>query len=513
MHYNEQTASRMMLMVTGAELKDALKDIVKDVVNELRDEKNHAAPPQAAEEGKPPEADEGEYISRKRLMDRFELSETTLWRYEQLGTLACISACFHNVRGVYDGNPVRSNFYLFVVAAAGMGKGALTLCSEIVRPIHRELREISKRQMKEYNEAMASFSKSKGEDRELPEKPPMRMLIIPANSSASSFMKILSDNEGQGLMFETEGDTLSQTLRQDYGNYSEVLRNAFQHESVSQSRRKDDEYIDVSKPCLSVVLSGTPAQVQRLIPNAENGLLSRFCFYNIPFRKSIRKVLTIKDLTQTKEANFERLGKRFMHERAAFMSRGEFTFSVPELLADIFTDWLSRRNDECCDEIDNGMQGVIRRMGLVAFRIMMILTIVREFGNYTAKEQRLPDGTIPLVCHEEDFYTAILIADVLIEHAKNVYCRLADPRLRNEIQQKENKAAARRNSLFNQLPDEFTKTDYDKAVAYNVENLSSSTKWIDIIIRDGRRERLAQGQYKKVRDEDMKADNHEYNLK
>ncbi len=415
-----------------------------------------------------------------------------------LGTLACISACFHNVRGVYDGRPTYSNFYLFVVADAGMGKGALTLCGEIVRPVNRELHEISKRQMKDYKEALAAFAKSKGEGREIPEEPPMRMLIIPANSSASSFLKILSDNDGMGLMFETEADTLSQTLRSDYGNYSEVLRKAFQHEPVSQSRRKDREFIDVSEPCLSVVLSGTPEQVRRLIPDAENGLLSRFCFYNIPFQRNIRNVFSISDLSLSKNAIFRQLGGQFMRERDAFMRRGKFTFSVPEFLHAPFTDWLRTWNDECCEEIDNGMQGVIRRMGHIAFRIMMILTIVREFGNYTAKEARMPDGTIQLVCSDEDYYTAISIADTLIEHAKYIYTRLAVPAKQKVIKQKENRAIARRNRLFNLLPDEFTKADYDKVVADNNENLCTAGRWIDIFIRGGQLQRVAQGRYAKI---------------
>lgn len=86
----------------------------------------------------------------------------------------------------------------------------------------------------------------------------MRTLIIPANSSASAFINTLSDNDGVGLMFETEGDTLTQTLKSDYGNYSDTLRKAFHHEPVSLCRRKDREFIELDCPKLSVVLDGTP---------------------------------------------------------------------------------------------------------------------------------------------------------------------------------------------------------------------------------------------------------------
>lgn len=45
-----------------------------------------------------------------------------------IGAIVCLSVCFHNVCGVYDERIVYPNLYLFVVADAGMGKGALTLC-------------------------------------------------------------------------------------------------------------------------------------------------------------------------------------------------------------------------------------------------------------------------------------------------------------------------------------------------------------------------------------------------
>ena len=159
-----------------------------------------------------------------------------------IGAIVCLSVCFHNVCGVYDERIVYPNLYLFVVADAGMGKGALTLCRELVAPINHYLHELSERMEQEYKEAMNTYIKSKKSDgATMPKEPPMRMLIIPANSSASSLLKILGDNDGVGLLFESEGDTLSQTLKSDYGNYSDVLRKAFHHELVSLLRSQQSE--------------------------------------------------------------------------------------------------------------------------------------------------------------------------------------------------------------------------------------------------------------------------------
>ena len=131
-----------------------------------------------------------------------------------LGAIGCLSVCFYNVCGVYDERVVYSNLYLFVVAEAGMGKGALTLCRELVAPINQRLHEQTAQRMIEYKLELSEYQKCKGKNPEAmePVTPPQKTLIIPANSSASSLISILHDNDGIGLLFETEGDTLSQSV-------------------------------------------------------------------------------------------------------------------------------------------------------------------------------------------------------------------------------------------------------------------------------------------------------------
>jgi hypothetical protein len=89
----------------------------------------------------------------------------------------------------------------------------------------------------------------------------------------------VNDNKGVGLLFETEGDTLAQTFQSEHGSYSDGFRKAFHHETISHNLRKDREYVELEKPCMSALLSGTPKQASALIPNAGSGLFSRFIFY------------------------------------------------------------------------------------------------------------------------------------------------------------------------------------------------------------------------------------------
>ena len=416
-----------------------------------------------------------------------------------IGAIVCLSVCFYNVCGVYDERIVYPNLYLFVVADAGMGKGALTLCRELVAPINRNLHELSQRMEQEYKEAMNTYIKSKKSDgAAMPTEPPMRMLIIPANSSASSLLKILGDNDGVGLLFESEGDTLSQTLKSDYGNYSDVLRKAFHHELVSLSRRKDREYCEVSNPRVSVALAGTPEQVRRLIPDAENGLMSRFCFYIIRFKRGIRNVFATSDISQSKNTMFHILGDSFCHLHEEFVNHGSYSFSLPSALQEQFIEYLSRVNEECCDEVDNRMQGIVRRMGLIAYRIMMVLTAVRHLEN-AYNVQADSNGIIQLVCQESDYFVAMNICDTLLYHAVFIYRNLSGNQSKQTSSAlQEAGVAARRNTLYNILPETFTKKDYDAAVLALGENGSTAAKWIEAFIKSGKLRRIEQGKYRKI---------------
>ena len=199
-----------------------------------------------------------------------------------LGSLVAISPCLPNIYGIYAERKVFPNLFLFITASASAGKGRLTLCKELIYPIHRELIEQNRAAFDEYKQELNNYTlanKNDKRDMERPQEPPLRMLIIPANNSATGFFQILNDNKGIGLFFETAGETLAQTFKSEHGNYSDGFRKAFHHETISYNRRKDREYVELETPRLSALLSGTPKQVSALIPNAENGLFSRFIFY------------------------------------------------------------------------------------------------------------------------------------------------------------------------------------------------------------------------------------------
>lgn len=395
-----------------------------------------------------------------------------------IGAITVLSSTLDKVSGVYDERIVYPNLYLFVSADAGMGKGSLALCRELVAPINAEMRAIAKQQ------ADADGKKDK----------PMPSLIIPANSSASAFIKTLADNNGVGLMFETEGDTLSQTLKSDYGNYSDTLRKAYHHEPVSLCRRKDNEFLEIDCPKLSVVLAGTPGQVRNLIPDSENGLFSRFMFFNIKFEKSIRNVFAVTDSRKSKTELFRQLGEQYkellgkIHREAS-----AYEVSIPRFLRGHFMDHYNQLNDECCEAIGNRMQGVVRRNGLMAFRIMMTLTVVRHLtdNSYHPMQEGQP---LSLECSDEDYRTALTMTETLLFHSAYMFRFLEKPIGQNSAHIKND----RREVLYNMLPDSFTKQEYLSVVRQLEYSESTCNKWIDRFLAENRLRHCGHSKYEKV---------------
>ena len=407
-----------------------------------------------------------------------------------LGTLTVLSACMPHIRGVYDRRTVYPNLFLFVTARASSGKGRLNLCRHLVEPIHDRLREINEAEVMEYKHKLAEYNAAgkKKVDMEKPEEPPMRMLFIPANSSATAVYQVLNDNGGEGLMFETEGDTLANTFGSDYGNYSDGFRKAFHHETISYIRRKDREYVNIKQPKLSTLLTGTPRQILNLISDAENGLFSRFAFYYLDTKLVWNNVFANSG-DETLEDYFQTLGKEYQDFFNILRECKDMTFYfTAEQEADFnvtFDQWQQDYVESCGEEF----VATVRRLGVIMFRIAMCLSALRimEDGNF--------EDT--LCCTDEDYHTAKTIADVLIKHDARVFHTLA-----NTTAAPKTASAAQRQSVhlkfFEALPDEFDRKAYTELAT----QMGLNPKSMDRVIRkwcdDGKLENITHGKYAKA---------------
>jgi hypothetical protein len=400
-----------------------------------------------------------------------------------LGSLTAFSACFPKVYGIYDERKVYANLYLFVTAPASAGKGKLNQIKQLVYPIHQLHREEAKSLKQQFDSEMATYNmnKSKSSDLEKPGKPPERMLFIPANNSVTGVYQLISDNEGRGLMFETEGDTLAQAFKTDYGNYSDGFRKAFHHETISYYRRTDREYVDIEKPCLSTVLSGTPKQIATLVPNAENGLFSRFMFYYMNIKPEWKDVFA-KRAKVGLEEYYESLGKRFLELYKTLKQNSPIKIQLTPDQEAKFNGFFSALQTKYINLQPEEYIATVRRLGLIAFRIAMLFTTLRI----------LEDGEVNSVrqCEDLDFENALAMVQVLVKHSSKIFNDLP-------IEQKTKTRLNKKERFLEELPKNFSRQDYLKVADQLKINHKTAEGYITGFSKIGLIHREAHGVYLK----------------
>jgi hypothetical protein len=363
-----------------------------------------------------------------------------------LGSLVTLSVAFPKVIGKYADNQVNANLFIFISAKASAGKGILIHCRKLVSPIHKALREQALQLKQQYEVEMLEYNSNKNTDHtiEKPQKPPQKMLFIPANNSATGFLEILSDSDSKGIIFETEGDTLSKAFKSDYGDFSDGFRNAFQHEPISYYRRTDKEYVEIPRPSLSALLSGTPKQIQILIPNPENGLFSRFMFYVMNMTNSWKDVFASKTENGL-ENHFEQLGNNFYNLYQTLQSSCEIHFSLSEEQQLKFNDFFSKNQNLYISILEEDYISTVRRLGLTAFRIMMIFSALRMM-----ETSEIPND---LVCNNVDFNNTLQIITILLKHGSHVFTQIAqEPYIL--------KPKSRKERFLEELPYNFNRQTY-----------------------------------------------------
>jgi len=420
-----------------------------------------------------------------------------------LGSLAVISACTPNVYGVYDRRPVHANLFLFVTAPASAGKGRLSLCRHLAEPMHKYLRDKYKQDLKKYNEEMVVYNANKKASLAVPPKePPFLTLIIPANSTATVVYQTLSENDGVGLLFETEGDTLANAFNSDLGNYSDGFRKAFHHETISYLRKKDHEYVEIRRPKFSAVLSGTRQQIFNLIPNAENGLFSRFIFYSMGTELVWRDMFPAMEGTTTADERFQQIGKDFY----AFLKdfpKDDVQFTLSHTQKQRFNDFFTETQSEYAITFGDDIVASVRRLGLILFRIAMILSVLRLMDSRgSASPLSQVKKSKEIVCTDIDFQSALAIVKVLLLHTVDVFESLPrHPYERlsaNAAKGSHQLAEESRSRFLDALPDTFNRPTYiEVAASLNIAD-KTAERYIREFCTSGQLDHPSNGQYIKT---------------
>ena len=345
----------------------------------------------------------------KNLTEGFEGREKDI---VLLSTLGVLSNCIPNVNGIYDGDTIYTHIYIMIIAPAASGKGVMNYSRILIDSIHKKIFNKSRSAYFECQEQQKSKKKGTGEP-----CPEIAGKIIPANISSAEMYSFLGSSNHGILIMESEADTMSNMLNNDWSNYSDVLRKAFHHEPVSISRKLEKVFLDIDEPKLSIVLSGTPGQLQPLVSSKENGLFSRFAIYNFDEISSFKNVFAAKT-RDAKEPFMLYADQVFsMYDELSLLEKPiEFSFTDNQI-----GQFLERLRFISKDILSNYAQGFIsnvNRHGLILFRLAMILTLIRNRENLTGIEK--------IHCADEDFENSLMITQTLLRHSQFTYDSMSD---------------------------------------------------------------------------------------
>ena len=419
-----------------------------------------------------------------------------------LAILDLLAMAEPNVYGIYGGKRVYTPFYLFILGLAGIShKGTIEDMKELLTPIERELSAQYYAQLAEYKERHAEWEARKSqrgrgiESAGLePEEPVYRSLFVSADSSAAAFKSDLHSFGGRAMVFSTEADTLTQALSQEWGQFTDVLRMAFHHERITSTRSKDKQHIVIEEPQLGMLVTCTPQQITSLLSpkQNENGSSSRDLFYcskeNLgwinPFESKEPIADCYREIGLSVKQMYDLLVKRQDN-------RIQILLTEEQQLA--FNDHFKPLLPEQVGLYGVEFAAFIVRIALVAFRMMMVLTTLRnfEYGNLADPQQQA------FVCTDDDYNTAMTIIDCLVAHTGYVYNTLLRPS--DEHQLNIQPLKPREQQLYLALGDEFTTKDFEQIAKAQSIPLKTAQRYLgNLITRYQLISRLSQGHYVKV---------------
>lgn len=357
-----------------------------------------------------------------------------------LGALTVLGASLNRqVRFLYGRKFIYPCLQTFVVAPPASGKGALTWIRKLVEPIHNRMMDEYRLAADAYKRDKLAFEQAGRAKTEIkmPEQPPMKMFLIAGNNSATGVLENLMEAGGVGLMCESEADTVSTAIGTDYGHWSDTLRKAFDHDRLSFNRRTNHEYREISQTFLSVLLSGTPAQVQPLIPSAENGLFSRQIFYTMPATTEWVNQFGCAEEHNDLDHRFETWGnqwKQCLEELAPCVS--VFTFCLTGTQQQHFNDAFISLFDTACLTMNGTMKSSVTRLAVNILRLMSIVAFLRnmeEERKFLPAEdipaENIADGTATRFTYhieERDFQAVLALIRPLYQHSAYILSLLPE---------------------------------------------------------------------------------------
>lgn len=404
-----------------------------------------------------------------------------------LSTLSALASLMKNVQFFYDNHWYYPTLMLIVTGGPASGKSAARVCRFVVKGVHEEkMRET----LREY-EAQIKEGKTQEQLKTLIKR---KGHIIPPDSTVAALMRSLADNDGCGLLETPEIDNIVNSIRSEYGNYSTILRMAFEHQPIEVARASDPRPTVVEKPRFCIVLAGTPEQVRSLLQNAENGLFSRFLYYLLPSNYDYIVNLSEDEpgyARRSEEEEFQAIGDTFYSLWLGVKDIDRIQIHFPRVLRERLQRVMQVMQDACVATKDEGIIATLHRLGPYTFRIATALTFIRNLENHTVQPH--------MECDFRDFDNALIIVKTLLLHCMKLYGGIVRAASATSLNLRAVGLRADQQELFDALPETFSKKEFAEANNKLELNIRTSEGWLGQWKENNIVKEIGYAKYKKVK--------------
>jgi hypothetical protein len=156
------------------------------------------------------------------------------------------------------------------------------------------------------------------------------------------------------------------------------------------------------------------------MPNVENGLFSRFLLLRLALREEWKDVFAKEVGCESDDEVFAEFGRRFFRFYKHLCDLDdEVKFVLTRAQEEQFNHHFAQLQAGMIDREGYDMVASVRRLGLITFRLAMILSVLRLEGEEI-------DSCRQLICSSEDFDVAMEMTKALVTHAVEVYHEMGE---------------------------------------------------------------------------------------
>jgi hypothetical protein len=331
-----------------------------------------------------------------------------------------------------------------IYGSPASGKGRMTDLLPLVRGIDRRVREesrkerqLAERQIEAQRIKRQRMAKSRDFDdsdieravlaEEHIEVPLPRCHIMADNITVPAMLQYMKGSEPHALLLTaSELLTIVQQSRTDFGNMRDLLLRAFHEESMSYAIKTGQESIYLEHVRLGVLLSGTYASLRQFMPTVDDGLPSRFLFYETP---SVTDWRTPMSAEQSRAFNttikrtaavFDRLYSLLSRYNNCHHDTPLPTLTLTDMQEQAIDQAFSRMNDFYLGYTGTEeILSAVRRRIIDAKRIIMLLSLLRGYARHESWDEVL--ATPAIEADDDDIETTLTLIGYLMRHSVNAF--------------------------------------------------------------------------------------------